>query len=75
MGDVADDIFQSFALSEDDQKKYDMVKEKFDTYFTKKKNMIYEQAKSNLRKQKGEPVEVFITALHNLAEKCEYGAL
>ena len=66
-------IIQSFALSEDDQKKYDTVKEKFDTYFTKKKNTIYEREKFNSRKQ--EPVKVFITALHKLAKKCEYSAL
>ena len=46
MGDAADDILQSFALSEDDQKKYDTVKEKFDTYFTKKKNTIMSECKS-----------------------------
>ena len=45
------------------------------THFTKKKNTIYERAKFNSRKQEGEPVEVFITALHKLAEKCEYSAL
>ena len=39
MGDAADDILQSFTLSEDDQM-YDMVKDKFNTYFTKKKNTI-----------------------------------
>ena len=40
MGDAADDILQSFTLSDD--QKYDMVKEKFETYCTKKKNTIYE---------------------------------
>ena len=31
MGDKADDILSSFGLSEDDQKKYSVVKDKFDS--------------------------------------------
>ena len=40
-----------------------------------KKNVIYERAKFNQRKQHGESVDTFITALHNLAEHCRYGEL
>ena len=36
MGDKADDILKSFRLSEDDLKKYDTVKGKFDGHFVKK---------------------------------------
>ena len=76
MGDVADDIVSSFKLTDDQLKEYNTVKEKFDGYFTKKKNTIYERAKFNTRYQEeGEPVEAFITDLHKLAAKCEYGAL
>jgi len=35
MGDKADDIFQSFKLSEEDLKKYNTVKQKFDSHFVK----------------------------------------
>ena len=35
MGDKADDILSSFRLSGDDQKKYSVVKNKFDNYFVK----------------------------------------
>ena len=35
MGDKADDIPSSFRLSDDDQKKYSVVKNKFDNYFVK----------------------------------------
>ena len=49
MGDNADDIFLAFKLSVEDMKKYDMVKGKFDNYFVKKKNIIYERAKFNSR--------------------------
>ena len=42
----------------------------------KKRNIIYERAMFNSRRQEdGEVVDVFITALYNLAERCEYGAL
>ena len=76
MGDAADDILLSFGLSAEELKKYKTVKEKFDEYFIKKKNTIYERAQFNSRKQEeGEPVGTFITALHKLAAKCEYGHL
>ena len=35
MGDKADDILFSFGLSDEDQKKYSVVKNKFDNYFVK----------------------------------------
>ena len=44
MGDDTDDILRSFQLSHDDQNKYAVVKEKFNHYFVKKHNVIYERA-------------------------------
>ena len=35
MGDEADDILRSFNLSEDDSKRYDAVKGKFESHFDK----------------------------------------
>ena len=76
MGDDADDILRSFQLSHDDQNKYAVVKEKFNNYFVKKHNVIYERAKFNRRKQEeGETVDAFVTDLHALAEHCAYGVL
>lgn len=76
MGDFADDIFESFKLTDDQKKDYAVVKEKFNQHFTRKKNVMYERAKFNSRKQeRGEPVDTFITSLYKLAAKCEYGAL
>ena len=76
MGDEADDILRSFALSEEDKKEYDSVKAQFDAHFVKRRNVIFERARFNLRKQEeGEPVDAFITALYALAEHCGYGAL
>ena len=42
MGDKADDILSSFGLSDDDQKKYSVVKDKFYSYFVKRRNVIFE---------------------------------
>ena len=76
MGDDADDILHSFRLSAADSKKYDSVKAKFDAHFVKRRNVIYELAKFNLRRQgDGESVDSFITALYGLPEYCGYGNL
>ena len=76
MGDAADDIYQSFRLTDERERSYEVVKKKFDDYFMKKKNVIYERAKFNMRRQEeAEPVDAFITALYNLASKCDYGTL
>ena len=65
----------SFQLSEDDKKVYKKVKETFDAHFDKRKNVIYERAKFNMRRQEeGESVD-FITSLDGLVEHCNYGAL
>ena len=50
MGDKADDLLSSFGLSDDDEK-YATVKEKFDDYFVKRRNVIIERARFNSRKQ------------------------
>ena len=76
MGDTADDLLLSFDLSEADRKKDKPVKDKFDSHFVIKKNVIYERAKFNMRSQKeGEPVDSFITDLYALAEFCNFGNL
>ena len=76
MGAQADDILRSFSLSEEDKRKYSVVKAKFDSHFVKRRSIIFERAKFNMRKQEdGEPVDAFITALYTLAEHCGYGAL
>ena len=76
MGDRADDIFQTFALTEEEEKKYDTVIGKFEAHFVKKRNVIFERAKLNQRSQQpDEAVESSITSLHTLAEHCSYGVL
>jgi len=74
MGEKSEDIFKAFGLSADDSKIYQVVKEKFDDYFEVRKNIIFERAKFNQRKQnEGETVDSFITALYKLSEDCNYG--
>ncbi len=76
MGGKAEDILQSFQLSEEDAVKFNLVLEKFDRHFVVRRNKIFEQAKFNKREQlPDESSESFITALHKLAEHCEYGTL
>ena len=66
----------SFRLSEEDGKKYAVVKEKFESHFIKCHNKIYERAKYNQRKQlPGEPADSFIILLYSLVEHCSYGGL
>ena len=76
MGDEADDILQSFSLTEANRKKYDPVKTKSEGHFIIKCNVIFERAKFNMRVQKeGEPVDNFITDLYDLAEHCNFDTL
>ena len=75
MGDEADEILRSFRLSMEDAKVYDTVKAKFDGHFVKRRNVIYERAKFNLRQEPGESVDSFITSLYGLAEHCGYSRL
>jgi len=44
MGDYADDILRSFCLTEEESKTYKTVKEKFDSYFIKRHDTIFERA-------------------------------
>ena len=76
MGAKADDIFQSFNLSEEQAKVYNIVKDKFDSHFVKRRNVIFKRAKFNTRvQQDGEPVDDFVINLYSLAEHCDYGQL
>ncbi|KAL5503306.1 hypothetical protein EMCRGX_G010234 [Ephydatia muelleri] len=76
MGDKAEDILRSFGLKDEDKKKYKVVRDRYEAYFVKKRNVIYERAKFNLRKQEdGEPVDDFVTSLYSLAQYCNFGDL
>ena len=74
MGEKSEDIFMSFKLSEEECKKYEIVIKRFDDHFIAEKNKRYERFNFNKRTQgEHESAESFITAVHKLAETCEYG--
>ena len=76
MGPKADDILPTLNLTADQLKVYDNVKKAFENHFIIRRNVIFERAKFNNRKQlPDESVDCFITALYGLAEHCNYGAL
>ncbi|PIK42334.1 hypothetical protein BSL78_20817 [Apostichopus japonicus] len=89
MGEQAEEIFNSFTFppivvvteSEGSQStpqspSYSDVKDKFQSHFIARRNVIYERAKFNKRCQmEGETVDEFITGLYKLSEHCNYGTL
>ena len=71
---LSEDILRSFGLKDEDKRKYKVVRDRYEAYFVKKRNVIYERAKFNLRKQEdGEPVDDFVTSLYSLAQYCNFG--
>lgn len=75
MGGEAEEILLQLNLTEQEQK-YETVLSRFDNYFIPRRNVIFERFKFNTRiQQPGESVDCFITALHSLAEHCNYGEL
>ena len=61
---------------DDDTVTYSTVVEQFQSHFMKKRNVIFERARFNQKKQQeDETFENFITSLYKLAEHCQYDAL
>ena len=78
MGDEADDISKSFTLAREEERKHGKVKDKLDQHFIIKRNVIFERAKFNMRKQepgRSEPVDAFIADLCCMSEHCEFRAV
>ena len=76
MGSKADDIFQSFNLSNEYQKKYDTVVTRFQDHSIVFWNVIFERAKLISRIQEdGESADSFITSLYGLVEHCGFNDL
>ena len=74
LGEESEDVLTSTNITEADRKKYDVVVEKFDSFFNVRRNVIYERARFNRRDQlEGESAEQYITCLYSLIETCEYG--
>lgn len=59
-----------------EEKDYSKVKKKFDDYFVKRWNVLFERARFNLRRQEeGETAVEFTTVLYSLSKHCNYGSL
>lgn len=76
MGEKAEEILTQIMPTMSSETTFDAIKQKFNTYFSLKRNIIFERYKFNSRVQQAEePVDLFITALYTLAETCDYGTL
>lgn len=76
MGEEAEAVLESTNISAAGKKVYNTVIEKFDAFFKVRRNIIFERARFNSRKQKeGETAEEYIMQLYKLAENCNYGDL
>ncbi|XP_019725289.1 uncharacterized protein LOC109515746 isoform X2 [Hippocampus comes] len=75
MGAEAENIFKAFTFADEaDKTKFDVVLGKYDEYFYPKRNVIHERACFHQRVQRpGEKVEMFIRALYELSEHCDFG--
>ena len=72
MGEAAEDTLSSTNISSEDRKKYESVMAKFDTFFNVRKNVIFERARFNCRRQgPNESIEQFITRQMLTASWCE----
>ncbi|KAL3235904.1 hypothetical protein MRX96_022333 [Rhipicephalus microplus] len=76
MGEQADEIYTTFALSEQNSEKFDAIVEQFSKYFIPRRKAIFKQARFNTRlQQDGESAEDVVIALHTFSKDCEFGAL
>lgn len=71
-----EDILSSLKLTEEQSGSYQDVTAAFEKHFAPRVNVIYERVKFNRRCQEPyESVDAFITDLHNMADRCQYGQL
>ena len=73
MGPEAQDVLETTDIDEENRHVYDSVIASFDTYFGVRKNIIFERAQFNSRKQQPEEsAEQYILALYALAGRCAH---
>ena len=74
-GGNANEISNRFQLTEEDQV-YETIKQRFETHFVGRTNVIFERARFNKQIQGAqESVIDFIESLFTLAETCQFGTL
>ena len=75
MGGDANEIFKSFQLTEEDQG-YETVKQRFQTHFVGRTNVIFERTRLNKRVQGAQESMIdFIETLFTLTKTCQFGTL
>ena len=73
MGPEAEDVLNMTDITAAQRSTYAGVVRKLDEHFGVRKNVIFERAKLNTRRQlPGETSEQYILALYTLAERCNY---
>lgn len=76
IGEEASCIFNTFGLSEEEQKDVEIIKQKFQEYFMPRENEIYERYQFNKIKQvEGQSFDEFLTIIKTQAARCNYGTL
>ena len=75
IGQQGVETYNSFALSEDDKNKLEVVLKKFEQAFKPKTNLVYERYKFFSKNQNGQTYETYFTKLQNLAKSCKFGQL
>ena len=76
MGEEAENFLESFRLSDDEQKLYETVRGKFESFFVKKRNIVVDRTSFFQRRQEeGEPVASFVNDVYALAKHCNFGDL
>ncbi|KAL3242590.1 hypothetical protein MRX96_021035 [Rhipicephalus microplus] len=76
MGRKSREILRSLNVKDEEMEYFKLVKSKFNYYIVHTKNMVYESARFNLRRQQlGETVDQFATELSKLADRCEFAGM
>ena len=73
IGENGDDILASFALAQDDMKKYEVAEQKFCAYFNRRVKVIHERAIFNrIRQQNEESVNDYVVWLSISRPRSEF---
>ena len=69
LGDKAENILSSFNLKEDGLKEYDTVRRKFESYFVKRRNTIYERVRFNSRNRQRTKAWMSLSPIYTDSQK------
>ena len=71
LGEESDNVLTSTGVTDDEQKSYKDVLDKFDSFFKVRNKVIFEWARFNRQQAEGETAEQYIAVLYNLATNCD----